>query len=56
MKSIAIRTCLDINGCMMKDAARLRTEYDGIHIEARESAAVLKGINLALKWNLKVTD
>ena len=37
----------------MEDGAWLRKKTDYSHINIAELEAVLKGINLALKWNLK---
>lgn len=51
--SIAIGMHLDVNGCVMGDAVWLRKEDDGIHINAAELEAVLRGVNLALNWILK---
>ncbi|XP_067944900.1 uncharacterized protein [Watersipora subatra] len=40
---------------IVEDASWLRKADDGSHINAAELDAVLKGINLALKWNLRHT-
>ena len=54
--SIAIGVCLEVNGCIVEDAAWLRKEDDGAHINVAELEAVLKGITLALKWKLTKVD
>lgn len=51
--SIAIGIILEIEGNMVEDAAWLRKKSDHSHINVAELEAVLKGINLALKWGLK---
>lgn len=58
--SIGIGVSLEMEGRTVEDAAWLRKEDDGAHINLAELEAVLKGISLALKWQLKnvavVTD
>ena len=43
---------LEIDGAIVEDAAWPRKKDDFNHINVAELEAVLKGINLALKWNL----
>ena len=50
--SLALGVLLEINGAIVEDAAWLRKKDDFNHINVAELEAVLKGINLALKWNL----
>ncbi|XP_029638122.1 uncharacterized protein LOC115213326 [Octopus sinensis] len=50
--SIAIGVVLEIEGTEVEDAAWLRKADDFNHINVTELDAVLKGVNLALKWGL----
>ena len=58
--SLAMGCCLEINRYIVEDAAWLRKRDDHMHINLAELDAVIKGVNLALKWNVKqleiVTD
>ncbi|XP_067949567.1 uncharacterized protein [Watersipora subatra] len=58
--SIAIGVCIEVGDVVVEDASWLKKEDDGAHINVAESDAVVKGLNLAMKWNLKrltvVTD
>ena len=51
--SLALGVLLEMNGVAVEDAAWLRKKEDFNHINVAELEAVLKGINLALKWGLK---
>ena len=51
--SIAIGVVLEIDNVEVEDAAWLRKKSDFGHINVAELDAVLKGINLALKWDLR---
>ena len=51
--SLAIGALLEIGGEVVEDAAWLRKKSDYNHINVAELEAVLKGVNLALKWNLR---
>jgi len=51
--SIAMGVCLEIDDKIVEDAAWLRKEDDGAHINVAELEAVLKGVSLALKWQIK---
>ena len=51
--SIAIGTVLEINGMAVEDAAWLRKKHDKLHINVAELEAVVHGLNLGIKWNLK---
>ncbi|XP_036361043.1 uncharacterized protein LOC118764383 [Octopus sinensis] len=54
--SIAIGVVLEVGGIMVEDAAWLR-KIDGCnHINVVELDAVLKGVNLALKWGLHAIE
>ena len=44
---------LEIGGIIVEDAAWLRKPLDVGHINVAELDAVLKGVNLALKWGFK---
>ena len=54
--SIATGVMLEIDGVEVEDAAWLRKKGDYGHINVAELDAVLKGINLALKWDLKEVE
>ncbi|XP_067931809.1 uncharacterized protein [Watersipora subatra] len=58
--SIAVGVCIEVGDVVVEDASWLRKEDDGAHINVAELDAVVKGLNLAMKWNLKrltvVTD
>jgi len=58
--SIAIGCVLQIGDHVIEDGSWLRQENDCAHISIAELEAIMKGINLALKWNVKklliVTD
>ena len=54
--SLAIGVMLEMNGCVVEDAAWLRKKDDYSHINVAELEVVLKGINLALKWELKTIE
>lgn len=51
--SIAMGVLLEVDGQGVEDAAWLRKKDDCSHINVAELEAVLKGINMALKWGLK---
>ena len=51
--SIAMGALLEIGGAAVEDAAWLRKKTDFSHINVAELEAVLKGVNLALKWELR---
>ena len=44
---------LEINGKTAEDAVWLRKKDDFNHINVAELEAVLKGVNLAIKWGLE---
>ncbi|XP_068233538.1 uncharacterized protein [Palaemon carinicauda] len=50
---IAMGVVLEINGKIAKDAAWLRKKDDFNHINVAELEAVLKGVNLAIRWGLE---
>ena len=58
--SLAIGVALDIDGQTVEDACWLRKKDDSAHINVAELDAVLRGVNMALKWQMKeivlVTD
>ena len=58
--SIATGVLLEIGGVVAEDAAWLRKKDDYGHINIAELEAVVRGVNLALKWGLReievVTD
>ncbi|XP_029641347.1 uncharacterized protein LOC115216286 [Octopus sinensis] len=54
--SIAIEVVLAIEGAAVEDAAWLRKADDFNHINVTELDAVLKGVNLALKWRLRTIE
>ena len=51
--SLALGVLLEMKGVAVEDAAWLRKKEDFNHINVAELEAVLKGINLALKWGLQ---
>ena len=51
--SIALGVYLTINGQVVEDASWMRKADDCGNIDVAELDSVLKGLNLALKWNLK---
>ena len=57
--SLAIGVRLEVCGEIVEDAAWLRKESDGAHINVAELEGALKGLTLALKWGfqqVEVTD
>lgn len=54
--SLALGVCIDIDGSIVEDASWLRKKDDGSHINVAELEAVIKGVNLALKWGLTHLD
>ena len=50
---IATVVVLEINGKTAEDAVWLRKKDDFNHINVAELEAVLKGVNLAIKWGLE---
>ena len=57
---LALGVVVDIDGVTVEDAAWMRKKGDYNHINVAELEAVLKGVNLCIKWELKevtvVTD
>ena len=51
--SLAQGVALEIDGSVVEDAAWLRGERDCEHVNVAELEAVIKGLNLALKWGVK---
>ena len=51
--SIGLGVLLEMEGQVIEDAAWLRKKGDYNHINVAELEAILKGVNLALKWGLK---
>ena len=51
--SLALGLVLEIGDVVVEDAAWLRKPADAGHINVADLEAVLKGVNLALKWGLK---
>lgn len=47
---IAVGVVMEVEGRIIEDAAWLRKKDDANHINVAELEAVLKGVNLALKW------
>ena len=50
--SLALGAVLEVRGEVVEDAAWLRKASDSAHINVAELEAVLKGLNLALKWSM----
>ena len=59
-RSLATGCALEVDGCIVEDGAWLRKKDDGAHINMAELDSVIKGLNLAAKWELEdvkvVTD
>ena len=51
--SMGLGVLLEIGGSTVEDASWLRKKEDYSHINVAELEALLKGINLALKWDLR---
>ncbi len=54
--SLALGVCLEVRGVVVEDAAWLRKTTDCAHINVAELEAVLKGVNLAIKWTVNVLE
>ena len=54
--SLALGAILEIGGMTAEDAAWLRKKNDNTHINVAELDAIMKGINLALKWSLQAVE
>ena len=50
---IGLGVVLQMDGVVVEDAAWLRKKEDNTHINVAELEAVVKGVNLALKWNIR---
>ena len=50
---IGLGVVLQMDGVVVEDAAWLRKKEDNTHIKVAELEAVVKGVNLALKWNIR---
>jgi transposase InsO family protein/ribonuclease HI len=53
---LALGVVAEVNGRTIEDAAWLRKPNDFAHINVAELEAILKGINLAIKWNMRVIE
>ena len=51
--SLALGVVVEMGGKVVEDSSWLRKREDGAHINIAELDAVIKGVNLALKWQLK---
>lgn len=51
--SIAVGVCLELEGKIAEDASWLRKSGDATHINLAELDAIVKGVNLAVAWNVK---
>ena len=58
--TLTVGACIEVKGKIVEDGAWLRKEGERSHINVAELEAVLKGLNLALRWHFKqielVTD
>ncbi|GAB1600614.1 uncharacterized protein LOC115212112 [Argonauta hians] len=54
--SLTLGVILEMGGVTVEDAAWLRKKNDFSHVNVAELDAVMKGINLALKWGLRVIE
>ena len=50
---IGLEVVLKMDGVVVEDAAWLRKKEDNTYINVPELEAVVKGVNLALKWNIR---
>ena len=50
---IAIGICLELEGNIVEDASWLRKSGDASHINLAELDAIVKGVNLAVAWNVR---
>ena len=50
--NMGLGVVVEIGGCIAEDSAWLRKKDDYHHINVAELDSVLKGLNLAIKWNL----
>ena len=50
--SIAVGASIEVEGHIVEDAAWLRKVDDSMHINVAELEAVIKGLNLAIKWGM----
>ena len=53
--SLALGVVIEVDGSVIEDASWLRKD-DATHINIAELDAVVKGLNLALAWNMKEVD
>lgn len=51
--SLAIGVALEAEGKIIEDSSWLRKENDAVHINLAELDAILKGLNLALSWEMQ---
>lgn len=51
--SLAIGTCLEVDGRIVEDGCWLRREEDAAHINLAELESILKGVNLAIAWGIR---
>ena len=54
--SMAVACCLAVDGVIVEDAAWMRKIDDGAHINVAELEAVVKGLSLALRWDMRKVD
>jgi ribonuclease HI len=54
--SLAIGVCLEIDGSIIEDATWLRKQDDATHINVAELESIIKGLSIALEWNLKEVE
>ena len=50
--SLAVGVCVEVEGNVVEDACWLRKNDDN-HINVTELEAIIKGLNLGIKWNLR---
>ena len=51
--NVAVAVCVEVDGRIVEDASWLRKKGDASHINTAELEAVVKGVNLAIKWGLR---
>lgn len=56
VSNLSTGVVFEIDGNVVKDSSRLRKMSDFPHIDVAELETIIKGINLALEWNLNDTE
>jgi transposase InsO family protein len=51
--NLALGVSLEVNGAVVEDCAWLRKDDDSAHINMSELDAVIRGVNLCLRWDIR---